>query len=530
MWLRIGMFMENQRLPARLPRKRWLILASGVLLVIGAILITVGARLSSLTREWVIRALKERYQSDARLGQFNISFFPVIRATGRDLVVRYKSRTDVPPLISIQRFSAETGLLGLLRSPARVRKVRLEGLQIHVSPRRDEDATGPKPRREATRPKLPFLIGEIVADGTRLEILPKEAGKEPLTFDIYQLTLHSVGVGRPMSFRAALTNPKPPGLIHSTGEFGPWREDEPSLTPVSGRYTFQDADLSVFRGIAGILSSQGTYKGALGRIEVQGTTDTPDFTVEVGGHPVHLKTQFSAIVDGTNGNTLLQPVNAQFLRSSLVARGGVLGTPNVKGKTVSLDVKVAEARLEDLLRLAVKSDKPPMTGAIHFNTKFELPPGERDIIDKLYLKGEFGIASAQFTDPNVQQKIETLSRRGKGEPKNETLENVVSNLRGRFVLKNGVIRFSNLSFDVPGASLRLDGDYELRSEKLDFRGTLQLQAKISQTTTGVKSFLLKAIDPLFHRKKAGAILPIKITGTRQEPSFGLDIRRTFSRK
>jgi hypothetical protein len=139
-----------------------------------------------------------------------------------------------------------------------------------------------------------------------------------------------------MSFRATLINAKPPGEIQSTGKFGPWQAHEPGLTPVSGRYTFQNADLSVFRGIAGVLSSEGSYQGVLDHISLEGRTDTPDFSVRVSGHPVHLTTQFKAVVDGTGGNRLLAPVNAQFGHSAVSAWGSVEGEPGVKGKTVSL--------------------------------------------------------------------------------------------------------------------------------------------------------------------------------------------------
>ena len=37
---------------------------------------------------------------------------------------------------------------------------------------------------------------------------------------------------------------------------------------------------------------------------------------------------------------------------------------------------VDNGRIEDLLRLAVKSDQPPLKGAINFRTKFDLPPGK----------------------------------------------------------------------------------------------------------------------------------------------------------
>jgi len=40
---------------------------------------------------------------------------------------------------------------------------------------------------------------------------------------------------------------------------------------------------------------------------------------------------------------------------------------------------------------------------------------------------------------------------------------------------------------------------------------------------------LKAVDPLFRRRGAGAALPIKISGTVGDPSFGLDVGKVFKR-
>jgi hypothetical protein len=51
---------------------------------------------------------------------------------------------------------------------------------------------------------------------------------------------------------------------------------------------------------------------------------------------------------------------------------------------------------------------------------------------------------------------------------------------------------------------------------------------VSQTTTGWKSLMLKGVDPLF-RKDGRTIIPIKISGTRNEPSFGMDVRRVVRR-
>ena len=66
-------------------------------------------------------------------------------------------------------------------------------------------------------------------------------------------------------------------------------------------------------------------------------------------------------------------------------------------------------------------------------------------------------------------------------------------------------------------------------EELDFHGKLRMQAKLSQTMTGVKSFMLKAFDPFF-RKNGQTEVPIKITGQREHPSFGLDLHHKEKEK
>src|SRR5262249_56914376 len=122
-------------------------------------------------------------------------------------------------------------------------------------------------------------------------------------------------------------NAIPPGEIETSGSFGPWQRDEPGRTPLHGNYSFQRADLSIFNGIAGILSSTGAFTHTLNHLEVTGETDTPDFTIRVSGHPFPLKTKFQTTVDGTNGDTILHRIDAQFLNSALLASGKVVDTP-----------------------------------------------------------------------------------------------------------------------------------------------------------------------------------------------------------
>jgi hypothetical protein len=106
----------------------------------------------------------------------------------------------------------------------------------------------------------------------------------------------------------------------------------------------------------------------------------------------------------------------------------------------------------------------------------------------------------------------------------------VSNFQGRFRLGHGALRLPELQFSVPGATVKLAGTYALKPETLDFKGMLLLDAKVSQTQSGIKSMLLKLIDPLFKQKDgSGSAIPIRLSGTRKAPSFGLDFGRVFHR-
>ena len=99
---------------------------------------------------------------------------------------------------------------------------------------------------------------------------------------------------------------------------------------------------------------------------------------------------------------------------------------------------------------------------------------------------------------------------------------MTSDLDGRFVLRDGTLTLSSVRFEVPGASVNLQGRYGLVSGALDFTGTLQMNARVSETQTGWKALLLRAVDPIFAKKGAGAVIPIRITGTREKPEFGMD--------
>jgi len=59
---------------------------------------------------------------------------------------------------------------------------------------------------------------------------------------------------------------------------------------------------------------------------------------------------------------------------------------------------------------------------------------------------------------------------------------------------------------------------------------LRMDATISRAAGGMKGVLLKIADPLFKHDGAGAVIPIRIKGSREKPEFGVVWKRVFSRK
>jgi hypothetical protein len=101
---------------------------------------------------------------------------------------------------------------------------------------------------------------------------------------------------------------------------------------------------------------------------------------------------------------------------------------------------------------------------------------------------------------------------------------------GRFKLASGTLGLTDLKFAVPGALVTLNGTYTLPTTQIAFTGTLRMDATVSQAVGGFKSLFLRPFDRLFRRDGAGAVVPIRITGTREAPKTGVRFGDVFSRK
>jgi hypothetical protein len=401
--------------------------------------------------------------------------------------------------------------------------VHVTGLTIHIPPKEYRRQAPSKPNRH--HGKIKIIVGEILCDKSTLIIGTAKPGKDPKQFDLEHIVLHDLGSEKAWPYDATLTNAVPRGDIHAVGTFGPWNLESPGDSSVTGRYTFDHAELDTIKGIGGMLSSKGTFSGQLNRIVVDGTTDVPGFQLDTAHHSVPLQTTFHAIVDGTSGDTYLQPVDAILGSSHFSCSGAII---NIKGKghLIDLDVDIPSGQIRDFLDLAVKTQPPIMTASLNMKAKLNIPPGNKSVTQKIGIRGHFILTGIHFTNSQIEDKVDMLSLRAQGKPGEARpgAPDVHSRMHGDFILRSGELNFSRLDYSLPGADVNLTGQYTLDGRKFDFAGKVRTKAELSQmVSTWWKSLLLKPVDPFFRKHGAGAEIPVKITGTESAPKFGLNL-------
>ena len=584
-------------------RNRWIWWVAGgmavALIAVTVVLSIVARRFEPFIRERIVASLEQRFHTHVELNYFHISVHHGqegewgLWATGRGLRIwpPHREGGDHPlevaveskPLIDLGEFSFHVPLRYEMTQHLRIREVRLKNLVIEVPPRSERDKqTGMESAMvspggagrlpddapaTATPGRFTSLtVDRVICEGADLTLETDKPGKIPLEFEISQLKLMNLAAGRPVDFEAVLTNPRPRGLINTSGSFGPWDVADPGASPVNGKYHFEHADLSVFNGIAGILSSSGNYAGTLREIVVDGESDVPDFRLTSFGNALPVHARFHARVDGTDGDTRLEPVDATLGRSHFTTRGKVvrvltstgapqpvpastpagngapkkpgagkpaadqelpMSTPARVGHLIDLKVDIDRGNMEDLMLLVSHSTTPLLLGNVEVTAVLHLPPGDGPVHMRTKLDGSFKLTDARFTTAKIQDRIEELSLRGQGHPdamKNTDPNSIHSEMEGDFHLDHGVVTLPGLHYGVPGADIELQGYYALDG-KLKFEGTARMQATVSQMVGGWKGFLLKPVDRYFRKDGSGTLVPIHLRGSRDAPEFGIDFGR-----
>ncbi len=501
------------------PSLRWILALAAAIVAVGIFLLV---RFFPFSERVITDSLRETFPSDLRIDHFKTTYFPHPGCMAEG--VTFRAISGAPgsaPIATIRKLTIAGHYSDFIWRPHHVASVTLDGLVIHVPP------LGDAGQFQGGYTKSPMTIGAITADGTVLEFA--HANDSLATrFDIHRLLLESVSSNHGMSYRVALHNPTPPGEVQATGHFGPFHADDPGQTPASGSYSLDGADLGVFDGITGTVGSQGSFSGALNRIEVHGTSDAANFEVVRSGNAARLMTRFDLLVNALNGDVALTSVTASYLNTAIRASGSVAGRKGFNGKFTALDFEIRDGRIQDLLRLFVHSEHPPLSGGTNITAHVTVPPEGKPFLQEITVQGEFDIADGHFHKPSRQESVNDLSLTARGFKKQKEngeeipADTVAAHVHGHSSVHDGVATFPDLVFAIPGADARMHGTYNLLNEKIDLHGTVKMDAKFSQSTSGIKALFAKVLDP-FLNKKQGSVVPVLVDGTYGDPHFGLDL-------
>lgn len=462
-------------------------------------------------------ALERASGSQVTLGHFNPAFFPRPGYVAENASFQ---RNSAPPLATIRVIRCMTSWPMLLTLTHRVEHMQLEGVQVHIPAR-------VPPPIHFGNPMIETTVTELVADGTTLDVAPRENGGPGLRFELPHLKVTNLAKDKALRFQTVLQNPKPSATIVASGAFGPLKASDPKQTPLSGSFRITRANLDEGGSIAGLLTARGEFRGVLGRVDVNGKAEAPNFEVKSSHHPVDLKANYRAVVNGADGDVSVQALTATWMHIALTAHGDISGQRGESGKTIALYFEASHAPVQDLFHVFVSSDPSPVEGPVMFHAHVVLPPGKQKFLRRVRLDGAFHIDHASFGHPNSQEKVDELSARTRrtrdDSPKDP--QKVTADLSGDVRLRNGTAEFSNSSFDVPGATARLSGSYDLISEAVDLNGKLAMQASLSHAAGGMKSVFLLPLDPFFKTRDAGAVVSVHVGGTYAHPVFKASLRK-----
>jgi hypothetical protein len=500
----------GHRQPGRFHWKVWAAVA--------AILLTAGTSLAA--QYWPYRyrkvqpLLEQVFASKITVSAYHHIYFPHPGFVAKGLTLRRNAAPDVAPIGSTQDLIVEGRWVDLLLFRRRVRLVDVKGLHIVIPPagsraNREDFAKGSSV--DFAGPSVP--VEQLYIHGAVLDLLRVKGGK--YTYPIRQLIVRNVRQGQAVSYFVDMQNASPSGRIQASGSFGPLVPKNLGATPVSGKFTFTDVNLQEIGELRGALSAKGQFSGALSAIEGYATAESDDFAVHTG-RPAAVNGLLQCTVNALNADVVLRSIQVKTGATTIDARGSIVSSANAP-KVTDLDFNVKNGRAEDLLQPFLK-DPSPITGAISLNAHAHLAAvrDEAKFLERLRVAGGFVLPQERVTDPAKENALSGFSERARGLRKggeaNRDSADVLSSLKGRVILRDGVVSSQSLAFEVPGADAELNGWYDLGNGKVHLTGNLRMDSDVSHVTTGFKSLLLKPLIPFFKKNNEGAVIPIAVTG------------------
>jgi hypothetical protein len=463
--------------------------------------------------------LQKVFASQIKIDHYHRTYFPHPGFVATGLILRRNSAPDLPPIGSARDLIVQGSWLDLLMLRHRVSLVDVTGLHVVIPPvgsRANHEDFPAGSSADFSGPTA--IVAELLLHDATLDILRTNGGR--YSYPIRQLVIRNLQKGRTITYSVDMQNAKPDGRIQATGSFGPLTPKNLGATPVSGDFTFSSVSLRDLGSLRGTLAATGHFHGALSAIEGDATSDTPDFGVG-HGMPTAVAASMQCTVNGLNGDVILHDIKVRTGATTVQAGGSITGSP----KVTDLELAVTGGRAQDLLRPFLKG-KVPITGGVWLKAHAHLVPTGHELkfLQRLQVDGDFNVPAERLVNRNNEQKLSAFSLRAQGiksspaaadsndsSPSSST--DVLSSLSGHAKLRDGVLSTQRITFQIPGASADLNGSFNLRDKTVHLIGDVRMQSDISHVTTGFKSVLLKPLIPFFKKGKAGAVIPIAVTGS-----------------
>ena len=506
---------QNPIRPMRRHRP-WIIAAS-------AVIVAVAIGLCLVAENWPYRYRKIRpllegvFGSQVAVARYRRTYFPNPGFIATDVSIRRKSAPLQPPIGTVQTLFVQGHWIDLLMMRERVQLVDMTGVHLVIpapgSRASQEDFPAGSPM-DFTGPDT--LIERLEIHNSSIDVL-RTNGKR-FSFPVRQLHVENMQKGRTMRFAVDMDNAVPYGHIQATGRFGPLNGKSLGATPVSGQFKFDQVRLHDVGNIRGTLSSSGHFTGQLGKLPAEAEAAIPDFAVS-DGKPTEVAGMVQCTVNALDGNVVFHSIELKTGATRVDATGSVVGPP----KTTDLDILVTDGRAQDLLGPFLHGDVP-VTGPVRLHAHAYLAPSGDTVgfFERLHVIGAFEVPAERLTDQTEETSLAAFSERAQGKHADDSPKrngkpaanaDAISSLQGPATIRDAVVTTHNLKFQVAGARATLDGTFNLHTCAAHLVGKVAMQSNISHATTGFKSFLLKPLAPFFKKKKAGAVIPIAVTGT-----------------
>lgn len=465
--------------------------------------------------------LQQVFRSRVDVEAYHRTYFPHPGFVAEGVTFYRHGDTAIPPLATIRRMQVIGTWTNLIFHPHLLHEILVEGLHVQIPPA-GTTARGldfDQGMIDSSQSKI--RIATIVADGTILDLL-RPNGAAPMQFRFATLEIHNVRKGQALQFLMRVAIPGPAGTVFASGSMGPLRTNAYGVTPVSGTYLLENADLSRVDGIFGHAAARGRYNGTVSHLDLTGEAAIPDFRAG-SGHTVRLDSKYQLMVNGTKGDITVRQAWVKSGSSVITASGSVAGTP----KKVTIMLETHDSSVADLLAM-VEASRPQAQGKITFKAAVEFLYGPGKFLKKLHLEGKAALADLQFASNSTQSKVDAFSARvrsdprPKDDPKNDPAA-VSAQAQSDTRFDQGVAYFPDIRVTLPGAEARLRGTFNLLDTRIHLTGKVALQQGVSHAVTGWKSWMLKPLNPFFRHQGAGAVVPIAVTGTAKDPKVSEDL-------